>query len=168
MNSNDIRKLVEKFYEGNTSLGEEKTLADFLLRDNVPDEFLPDSKLFRALNTPSMEVPDESAQAIESLIDSFKEEQPSDKKTRMFHAKYWTIGIAASLALILGVRRFQKSGQPASTLFTDTYKNPDDACRATVEALQLFSDNFSKGTESVEKASMHLEKVQEIINQSLK
>ncbi|HBG80806.1 MAG TPA: hypothetical protein DDW74_08795, partial [Porphyromonadaceae bacterium] len=58
--------------------------------------------------------------------------------------------------------------QAESTLFTDAYKNPDDAYRATVEALQLFSDNFSKGTESVEKANMHLEKAQEIINQSLK
>ena len=160
MNSNDIRKLVEKFYEGNTSLEEEKTLADFLLRDNVPDEFFPDSKLFWALNTHSM--------AIASLIDSFKEEQPSDRKTKMFHARYWAIGIAASFALIFGVWQFQKSRQAASTLFTDTYKNPDDAYRATVEALQLFSDNFSKGTESVEKANMHLEKAQEIINQSLK
>ena len=168
MNSNDIRKLVEKFYEGKTSLEEERTLADFLLRDNVPDEFFPDSKLFYALNTHSMEVPNESIQAIESLIDSFKEEQPSDRKTKMSHAKYWAIGVAASFALILGVRQFQKSQQAESTLFTDTYKNPDDAYRATVEALQLFSDNFSKGTESVEKANMHLEKAQEIINQSLK
>lgn len=160
MNSNDIRKLVKKFYEGKTSLEEERTLADFLLRDNVPDEFFPDSKLFYALNTHSM--------AIASLIDSFKEEQPSDKKIKMSHAKYWAIGVAASFALILGVRQFQKSQQAESTLFTDTYKNPDDAYRATVEALQLFSDNFSKGTESVEKANMHLEKAQEIINQSLK
>lgn len=163
MNTNDIKNLLERFYGGNTSLEEEKILADFLLRQDVPDEFLSDKKLFCALNTHPVEIQDESTKAIESLIDSFKEVQPSDKKTI-----YWVIGIAASLALIFGVRQFQKSQQPESTLFTDTYKNPDDAYRATVNALQLFSENFSKGTESVEKANMHLEKAQKIINQSLK
>ncbi|MPM18494.1 hypothetical protein SDC9_64905 [bioreactor metagenome] len=163
MNTNDIKNLLERFYGGNTSLEEEKILADFLLRQDVPDEFLSDKKLFCALNAHPVEIPDESTKAIESLIDSFKEVQPSDKKTI-----YWVIGIAASLALIFGVRQFQKSQQPESTLFTDTYKNPDDAYRATVNALQLFSENFSKGTESVEKANMHLGKAQKIINQSLK
>ncbi len=46
MNSNDIRKLVEKFYEGKTSLEEERTLADFLLRDNVPTNFFQTASCF--------------------------------------------------------------------------------------------------------------------------
>lgn len=168
MDTNKIKNLLEKFYRGETSIEEEKALAAFLLQENVPDEFLPDQKIFRALNETSVDVPIESSKAIESLIDSFEEEESSDRKIKTLNIRYWAIGVAASLALILGVRQFQKSQQAESALYTDTYKNPDDAYRATMDALQLFSENFSKGTESVEKANAQLEKAQEIINKSTK
>lgn len=168
METNNIKNLLEKFYRGETSLEEEKALKNFLLQDNVHDEFLSDQKIFRALNETSVEVPIESSKAIESLIDSFEEEESSDRKIKTLNIRYWAIGVAASLALILGVRQFQKSQQAESELYTDTYKNPDDAYRATMDALQLFSENFSKGTESVEKANAQLEKAQEIINKSTK
>ena len=168
MDTNNIKDLLEKFYQGETSLEEEKALADFLLQENTPDEFLSDKRLFRALHETAVDIPLESSRDIESLIDSFKEENSSDKKIKTLHIKYWAIGVAASLALILGVRQFQKSQQADPVFFTDTYNNPDDAYRATMDALQLFSENFSKGTESVEKANAQLEKAQEIINKSTK
>ena len=168
MNTTDIKGLLQKFYEGETSLEEEKILADFLLQENVSDEFLPDKKLFFALSENSVDVPTESSKKIESLIDSFKNEDSSDKKVKKLHIGYWAIGVAASVAIIFGVSQIQKSQQTEATLFTDTYKNPDDAYRATMNALQLFSDNFSKGTESVEKANAQLEKAQHIINKSTK
>ena len=46
----------------------------FLLQENVSDEFLPDKKLFFALSENSVDVPTESSKKIESLIDSFKNE----------------------------------------------------------------------------------------------
>lgn len=168
MNTTDIKGLLQKFYEGETSSEEEKILADFLLQENVSDEFLPDKKLFFALSENSVDVPTESSKKIESLIDSFKNEDSSDKKVKKLHIGYWAIGVAASVAIIFGVSQFQKSQQAEAALFTDTYKNPDDAYRATMNALQLFSDNFSKGTESVEKANAQLEKAQHIINKSTK
>lgn len=168
MNTNNIKDLLEKFYEGDTSLEEEQILADFLLQDDVPDEFLSDKKLFRALSENQVEVPPTSSKAIESLIDSFSEEKSSDNKAKKLHVRYWAIGVAASAALIFGVSQFQKNQPADSTFFTDTYKNPDDAYQATMNALQLFSENFSKGTESVEKANAQLGKAQEIINKSTK
>lgn len=167
MKTDNIKQLLERFYSGETSPEEEKLLADFLLQDNVSDEFLTDKKLFLALNENLVEVPQSSSKAIESLIDSFGE-IPSEKKVKKLHIRYWAIGVAASLAIIFGVSQFQKNQQADSTLFTDTYKNSDDAYRATMDALQLFSKNFSKGTESVEKANARLEKAQEIISKSTK
>jgi hypothetical protein len=120
------------------------------------------------LNENPVEISHNSGKAIESLIDSFNEEESSDKKMKKLHIRYWAIGIAASIAIIFGVSQFQKSQTAESTLFTDTYKNSDDAYRATMDALQLFSENFSKGTESVEKANAQLEKAQKIISKSIK
>ena len=168
MNTNDIKILLEKFYNGETSTEEEKALADFFLGEGVPDEFLSDRRLFCALSETPVEVPYESTQAVESLIDSFREEQPARKSIKTFGLTYSIAGVAASLALIFGVIQYQKNRQQEATSLADTYKTPDEAYRATVDALQLFSENFSKGTESMEKANRHLEKAQEIINQSLK
>lgn len=165
MKTDHIKQLVHKFYLGETSLAEEKILSDFFCRDMVPDEFLPDKKLFLALNENPINIPQEESEKIKMLIDSFKPESP--KKTKKMPIIYWTVGVAASFALIFGVTRFQNQ-QTRDVFFTDTYTNPDDAYRATMDALQLFSQNFSKGAETVEKANDHLEKTQEIINQTIK
>ena len=169
MKTDDIKNLLNRFYLGETSPEEEKQLADFLLQEDIPSEFLSDRKLFLALHGHSVEVPYASSEKIESLIDSFKDEGLSNKKVKpLLHVRYWAIGVAASLALIFGVSQFQKSRQTSPVAFTDTYKNPDDAYRATMDALQLFSQNFSKGTQTVEKANARLEETQKIINKSTK
>lgn len=168
METVEIKHLLDRFYRGETSMDEEKRLSDFFRQENVPDEFLSDKKLFDALNNNAIDVPQESSKAIEALIDSFTDDNSVRTSVKRANIRYWAIGIAASLALILGVRQVQKSQQPESTLFTDTYKNPDDAYQATMDALQLFSENFSKGTETVKKANTRLEETQNIINQSIK
>lgn len=168
METTDIKNLLDRFYRGETSLDEEKRLTDFFRQTNVPNEFLADKKVFDALSENTVDVPLESVQAIDSLIDSFTDDKTEEPKIKKLHIRYWAIGVAASLAIIFGVSQFQKSQQPRETLFTDTYKNPDDAYQATMDALQLFSENFSKGTQTVEKANSRLEETQKIINQSIK
>lgn len=166
MKSDNIKQLLNKFYSGETSLKEEKILSDFFHCDTVPDEFLPDKNLFFALSKNHIDVPREESEKIERLIDSFKPEL--NKKAKKAPLIYWTIGVVASLAILFGITQFYTGQQTKDALFTDTYDNPDDAYRATMDALQLFSQNFSQGTETMEKAGEHLEKTQEIINQSIK
>lgn len=168
MDTNSIKILLKKFYLGETSREEEQLLANFFLRDDTPEEFDADKKIFHALNNHSVEVPRESEQAIESLIDSFTEEKKVNRRVNMLHVRNWAIGVAASFALIIGVSLFQKNQYTKQPLFTDTYKNPDDAYKATMDALQLFSENFSKGAETAQKANARLEEAQKIINQSIK
>lgn len=167
MTTNNIQAILEKFYRGETSLDEEKSLAAFFEQENLPESFAADKKLFAALRQDVTETPVGLSAKIETLIDSFETEKTEKKATRV-RPIYWAMGVAASLALVFGVSQFsnhQKSEQP---LLADTYKNPDDAYQATLNALQLFSHNFSKGSQSIEKANSHLEKTQKIVNQSIK
>lgn len=168
MKTDEIKALLDKFYRGVTTRAEEKKLADVFRQNSLPDEFLPDKKLFLSFSEKTMEIPRDSSKRIETLIDSFTNENRPGKTAKHPQLFYLATAIAASLALIFGVRQLQKGRPTEPTLFTDTYKNPDDAYRATVDALQLFSENFSKGAESVEKANRHLEKAQGIISQSIK
>jgi hypothetical protein len=75
--------------------------------------------------------------------------------------------VAASVLLVFGIRFFVQSDSPKPALMADTYQNPDDAYRATMHALQLFSDNFEKGMQPIEKAAVHVEKTQKIIHQTI-
>lgn len=164
---NDIKILLDKFYRGETSRDEEKKLALFFTQESLPDEFSADKKVFLALNECTVEIPRETSRKIESLIDSF-EESPAKKPVKRLQIKHWAIAAAASLLLILGIGHFYKNQQKEQPLLTDTYNSPDDAYRATMDALQLFSENFAKGAKPVEKANAHLAETQKIVNQSLK
>ncbi len=167
METKYIEILLDKFYAGESTVEEEKQIAELLFRDNLPKKFMPDREVFEALNKNNVNVPANSAREIESLIDSFAE-KTSTQKNKIRNLKYWSVGIAASLALIFAINMFQKSNQTEGTLLVDTYENSDEAYKTTMEALQLFSENFSKGTETVEKANTKLQKTQEIINKSTK
>lgn len=125
-------------------------------------------KCVTPLHSPAITVPEASIRAIESLIDSFGDETPSKRRVKTTRIGYWAIAIAASLALLFGIRPFLTQQPTVSQLFTDTYHNPDDAYRASIDALQLFSEHFGKGSKSVEKTNRLLEKTEEIIQQTLK
>lgn len=170
MKTDDIKVLLDKFYRGETSLAEESLLVDFFGQEAVPEEFLPDKKLFSAfaLSDGIMEKPEESSKKIESLIDSFTDEARLKKNTKRLRIVSFVAAVAASLTLLFGIRLFHKHQQADRSYIVDTYKNPDEAYLAAMNALQLFSENFAKGTESIEKANVHLEKTQEIINHSIK
>lgn len=165
MKTKDIEILLEKFYAGESTVNEEKKIAEFLSKDDLHEKFLPDRKVFEALSENCVNVPSVSAQKIESLIDSFAE-GTSNRRPKTRSIKYWAVGIAASLALIFAVNMFQKNNKEETTLLVDTYETSDEAYKATIEALQLFSENFSKGTQAVEKANTKFQKAQEIINKS--
>lgn len=167
METKYIEILLDKFYAGESTIEEEKQIAEFLFRDNLPEKFLPDRKVFEVLNENDVELPSDSVRKIESLINSFAD-KTSTRKLKIKNIKYWSVGIAASLALMFTINMFQKSNQAEETLLVDTYENSDEAYKAIMEALQLFSENFSKGTEAVEKANTRLQKAQEIINKSTK
>lgn len=168
MNVAEIKNLLDKFYRGETSDSEEKILVRFFGESEVPEEFRPDQKLFAMLGKNRVKVPEDSARKIESLIDSFSCESDTKKTSKRPRIFYLATAIAASLALVFGIAQFRKNQSADKPQFADTYKNPDDAYRATMDALQLFSQNFSKGTESIEKANAQLEKAHEIIQKSTK
>lgn len=167
METKYIEILLDKFYAGESTEEEEKQIAELLFRDNLPEKFMPDRKVFEALNKNNVNVPPDSARKIELLIDSFAE-KTSNQNSKTRSIKYWSVGIAASLALMFAINMFQKSNQTEEALLADTYENSDEVYKTTMEALQLFSENFSKGTETVEKANTKLQKTQEIINKSTK
>ena len=168
MNMKDINKLLQKFYRGETDLEEERYLSEYFRQSPLPSDMDHDREVFLTLSRYSAEVPSGLKQKMGSLIDSLEQEErataPHPVK-RVLPRRI--IGLVASLLLVAAIGlRIHFSEASHSALLADTYDSPQQAHDAALSALQLFSQNFSKGTQSVGKVDRQIVATLEIINQS--
>lgn len=167
MKTEDIQNLLAKFYEGKTSSEEEAVLTDFFRQVNLPEEWKKDRELVLSLSEFEPEIPIGLEEKLNSFIDSLEKSETVSKKPTIKMWKY-VAGIAASVLLIMGVGIWSQSQKTnEKSLLADTYKTPEQAQEATLEALQLFSQHFAKGTESLQKAEKRIEETQQIVKRSL-
>ncbi|HQI42693.1 MAG TPA: hypothetical protein PK949_01045 [Dysgonamonadaceae bacterium] len=168
MQIEEIHKLLDRFYKGETSLDEEKRLSDFFRQEVVPKSLEEDRRVFLSFYDQNVPIPSDLEQRISALIDSFDDDRKmKSERTGMRRLLSPFLVVAASVLLVFGIRFFVQSDSPKPVLMADTYQNPNDAYRATMHALQLFSDNFEKGMQPIEKAAVHVEKTQKIIHQTI-
>lgn len=168
METQDIQNLLNKFYQGETSSEEEALLTSFFRKGNVPEEWDKDRLLVQMLSESETEIPNELEQKIETFIDSLaaSEETKNKQRTKIAVWKY-VAGIAASLLIIFGIGLRYQSQKNNKSLLIDTYQTPEQAQKATLEALQLFSQHFSKGVKPLEKAEKHIEETHQIVRRTL-
>ena len=93
MEFNEVKILVEKYLDGNTSLEEEKLLSQYFSQCEVlPDEFRSMKMLFTSLN----EIREATPAKVEIKV------APSIKRTRWRAWSYHIgVGVAASVAVIM-------------------------------------------------------------------
>lgn len=163
-----IYKLLDRFYKGETSLDEEKLLSEFFRQEVVPTSLEEDRRVFLSFYDQNVPIPSDLEQRISALIDSFDEDRKmKSERPKIRQWLFPLLAVASSVLLVFGIRFFVQSDKPQPVLMADTYQNPNDAYLATMHALQLFSDNFEKGMQPIEKAAVHVEKTQKIIHQTI-
>ena len=166
--------LLEKFYRGETDRDEEQLLADFFSRERLPEQFEADRNLFHSLAAATPEMSEGLEQRMSELIDSLEHAEQSGKPLRavklqqneslqgkrVVTRRYFRLqiaGLVASLLIVAGIGIWTYfGGDSKESLLADTFDNPAEAQEATLEALQLFADNFSKGTHTVEQVDQQV------------
>ena len=73
MNSEEIKRLLEKYYEGETTSGEELLLKKFFSMDNVPQDLRSDQEIFRYY-IHAAEIPEPSADFEKKIISAIDSE----------------------------------------------------------------------------------------------
>jgi len=146
MNLHEIEKLLEKYFEGETSLLEENQLREFFASGNVPDRWKNLESYFsyisqegdQQLNDPDFD---------EKIMSSLKE----GKLARLTDLRrpwiYWMAGVAASILILVAV--FVKF-DPFSKGIEDTYKDPQTAYLEARKILLYVSAKFNQGTRNLE------------------
>ena len=156
MNTSEIESLIEKFYDGNTTIQEEKNLRDFFETKDVPIHLKLHQPLFAGIGCERLvEIsnPLFEQKITEKLTDHHAEEA-SFRRVSLRSRLVFLTGIAASLLLVAGLffalqqdvlkHSFKQSSVASSTL----------AYADASQALMLVSYNLNTGLKQVERLQM--------------
>lgn len=152
-----IKHLLQRFYDGTSTVEEEQRLCDYFCNaDNVPEELKTDQKMFRHLSECNAEVmPSEDfKQRLLSALDTHS------KRSKIRWKRFTTV--AASVAILVGI---------GITFYIKSNRNPYEvtdpqlAYAITQEALLNASEKLNKVDRQLEKVSLILNKTNRKHNQ---
>lgn len=145
MDTSKIEKLIEKYYEGESTLDEEMILKDFFRSGDVPSHLAEHASLFAWIDETSAEEADADFEI--KLPDAEIEKTRVVPLWKQRPLLSWVSGIAAGLIILAGLYFMidhQKTLKQREALM---------AYQQTQEALMLFSVNLNTGLEQVKKFS---------------
>lgn len=151
---NHIEKLLERFYNAETSEQEEQELKDFFHHGEVPPHLQAEKEMFLQLQ--ASDTPEGMEERLGNLIDQWElSEQQTQKKRRIFHLQ-WIGSIAASLLLVIGMNLYLQEPQRK-----DTCATPEEAYAHAEKALVMFSEALNKGIrpmKTIERTNENIQK----------
>lgn len=131
MELHKIESLLEKYFEGETSVAEENQLKDYFSSASVAPEMEPYRPMFAYFNQAKAETTKKTLHL------------PTPRASRIA----W-LSIAASAVVLLGVGlMFFNREQPQDL---GTFDDPEVAFRETQKALDLLSGNVNKGIQGMQ------------------
>jgi len=151
----DIKELLERFYEGNTSEAEEDLLKEYFSGNDIAEELKPEQVFFKALQTDEAAVPNQLEERLERQIYQWNMVEKTARRSATHVSLRWIVGIAASLLILFSIgifiNRQDKEMNLSSIEEADTYDNPEDASAEAARALTKFSKSLNKGLGTLEK-----------------
>ncbi|MBW8687638.1 hypothetical protein [Chitinophaga rhizophila] len=156
MEFNKVRELLDRYWDGASTLEEEEALRVFFNteRDDLPADLKDVQPLFGYFAAEA-DIPEPVFPDIELLI---AQSQPQGVvRTMAWH--HW-MKYAAVVLMAVGIgyaaQRFESRHEQVlaeRSIEADTYDDPEEAFAMTQKALALLSRNLNKGTSQVQKLS---------------
>lgn len=152
MDWKELDTMLERYYEGESTLDEERAIKLFFNSvENVPDKYREAAELFGYFNR----------EASITMPDNFKFSAPVNKH------KLWSIigstGIAASIAIFIAITINHNQPKAIDQIAQITYQEQKKAYYQTKEALLIVSDNLKKGKREIQRLSIFNEVQKTII-----
>ncbi|MBR0195743.1 MAG: hypothetical protein IJQ32_05860 [Paludibacteraceae bacterium] len=188
MTIEQIKSLLSRFYEGQTTPEEERLLAAYFRREDVPEDLQQDKQLFLLLaQTSEQEMPQDIAEEITAFVENIVRVErdknnlgqtkiqpliPEDKQHKgvIFRLKtppkMW-YRVAATVAILLtiggGVISHQKQNDP----FRDTCSTPEEAAAELHKANAMITKASQQCLAPTRNAFEQVEDTKEIINKHI-
>jgi hypothetical protein len=139
METGKIAKLLQTYFNGESTTEEERELENYFRSGNISAEFKDYAPFFTGISELANVSGDSN---IEEEIMDFILENENREKTRYRWLWQTVTGIAASVIIVLGgFLFFQQQQKP----FDDTFKNPDEAYAYAEQTMQFISEKYTKG-----------------------
>lgn len=162
MDCPQIKSILEKYWEGETSLEEEGQLRNYFSQEEVAQElkiYQPMFQHFEATQSKKL-----SANFEDKLLKALKEEdQPVVR--RMILPQWFKV--AAMILVCFGMYHFMLNQSPIENkaiVWEDTYENPEEAYEETLLALKLLSQKLNKGKKETSKGLLKMKNSTRKIN----
>lgn len=168
MDSKEIGQLLEKYWNCETSLEEEKRLRDYFNGKDIPDQVKDTAELFRFFES-------ERQRSLGGNFDHdiMRTVKKSERSTKVVSMVRWVqvariaAGVLVMVAAAYYVRNeVMKSKDQAQVV--DTFSDPKEALEETKKALMLISKSFGKAKEGAGKINLFNEAEQKIKNKDNK
>jgi hypothetical protein len=161
-----VRKMLERFYQGESTLEEEKWLEDYFSSTTVPEELLPDQELFRTFRKVdnSIVVPDDLNKKILETIDREERKVIRTRRISVFSLSGLAAGILAIVAVYVFFLRTDSPRLLADRTMEDTYQDPIEAYAQAKETLAYVADKLNSGTSELK----HVQQVSKATTDPLK
>ncbi len=153
MNLKEIEALLQKFYDGETSLDEEASLRDYFSNENVPEQLIAHQAQFSFYQKAKDEkVPLRNFER--DLSKHIREEKNVKQIGNRRRTFYFVTGIAASILIFIGVYfQFVVNDNRSAYSIENTYEDPEVAYAEAKKALLLVSEKFNTGVQDFNKFS---------------
>lgn len=157
MNTEELDRLLEKYYDGTSMEDEESILRSFFKGDNIPEGYEAEKAIFGYFNEGSVSV--EAPANLEARIINRIEEAEKHKRSSLTKRLIPYLGIAAGILIIIGL-----------WFFYDTRKNQDtfsDPKLAYAETMKILTGISAKMTQT-EEALAPVAKMNEATSRGLR
>jgi hypothetical protein len=151
MNTTEIEKLIEKYFDGQTSLAEENRIKEFFSHEQIPPHLASYADLFRYFEETGKEEisnPDFDRELL-SKINGSRIIFLNPERKRLYYITSMAAGILLLCGLIFTFRA-DIFKNPGNQVLRDTYSDPAIAYTQAKKTLLLVSLNFNSGLEKVQ------------------
>jgi hypothetical protein len=139
METKKIKQLLQRYFNGESTLAEERLLEKYFQSENVADELKEYEGFLSGISALAETERDEDLE--DEIMDFILQNEPKEKPKSRWLWQAVT-GIAASIIIVLGgILFYQHEKEP----FTDTFDNPELAYAYAEETLGYISAKYSKG-----------------------
>jgi len=128
MELQSIERLLDKYFEGETSIAEEKQLKAYFGAEGVAQHLVQYKPLF-------------------GYFEQQQQTQQFEKAVPLKPKKRYTawLSVAASVVVMFGMFLFLNNNEPSKQEELGTYENPEIAFKETQKALNMLSKNVNVG-----------------------
>ncbi len=150
MEMQEIKQLLQHYFNGESTMAEERQLEKYFQSGNVAEELREYTEFFSGISRLSDAERDEALEG--EIMDFILKNEPVVKpKSRWL---WQTIsGIAASIIIVVGGVLFYQQDKES---FKDTFDNPEEAYAYAEQTLGYISEQYNRGLAGLE----HFEKLQ--------